>query len=246
MIKLLRFEWRKLWRQKSLYICFSIGLLLAALFIILGKVLTERFGLPFGSATESLLVMLPRSGFISLLGIYLAIFVCSDYSQHTIKNIYARGYSRTSVYLAKYLISLLVTLVVALVYWVFSLLFSLMLGAGVTGLTGVQWGSLALQLWVVVGLHGLYFGIAMLLGKTGGSVAINLFGIGLVFSILALLLSIFDIDFNIYDYDLESMLEALAGNKLNTGMVVRGLILPIVYAGIFNALGWWVSRRREV
>ena len=38
MIKLLQFEWRKLWRQKSLYICFGFGLLIVLLTILSLKI----------------------------------------------------------------------------------------------------------------------------------------------------------------------------------------------------------------
>ena len=256
MIKLLKFEWRKLWRQKSLYICFGIGLLISMLFIILGKVLDVRFGVGFGTAAGSLLVMLPKSGFMSLLGVYLALFVCSDFSQHTIKNIYARGYSRSAVYFAKYLISLGVAVAMALLYYIFSFFFTLMLGAGVGSLSGAQWGALALQLWILVGIHALYFGIAMMIGKTGGSVAINAIGISLVFSMIGLLISILDLNFNIDDYNLESLFQFVTGVQLNTTMgadvqltaslVGRSLILPVVYAGIFVGGGWLVNQRRDV
>ena len=256
MIKLLKFEWRKLWRQKSLYICFGVGLLIAALFIILGKVLENRFGVEFGTATGSLLGMLPKSGFMSLLGIYLALFVCSDFSQHTIKNIYARGYSRTAVYAAKYLISLGVALAMALLYLVFSFFFTLILGAPLGSLTGEQWAALVLQLWILVGIHALYFGIAMMIGKTGGSVAINVIGISLVFSIIGLLISILDIDFDIDAYNIESLFQFVTGLQIDTSampvvnletdLVVRSLVMPIVYVAVFVGGGWFVNRRREV
>lgn len=256
MIKLLHFEWRKLWRQKSLYICFSIGLLTSMLFIILGRVLSARFGVEFGTAAGSLLVMLPKSGFMSLLGIYLALFVCSDFSQHTIKNIYARGYSRSAVYFAKYLISLGVALAVALLYYVFSFFFTLMLGAPVGSLTGAEWGALALQLWLLVGIHALYFGIAMMIGKTGGSVAINAIGISLVFSAIGLLISILNFDFNIDEYNIESLFQFVTGMELTgnmgavvnltTSLVVRSLVLPVVYGLVFVGGGWFVNQRRDV
>ena len=256
MIKLLRFEWRKLWQQKSLYICFGVGLLVAMLFIILGKVLAVRFGVEFGTATGSLLGMLPKSGFMSLLGVYLALFVCSDFSQHTIKNIYARGYSRDAVFAAKYLISLGVAVAMAVLYLVFSFLFTLLLGTPVGHLTGEEWGSLALQLWIVVGVHALYFGIAMMVGKTGGSVAINVIGISLVFQIVGLLLSIMNIDFNVDAYNIESLFQFVTGLQINdmstavvnldTGLIVRSLVMPVVYVVVFVGGGWWVNRRREV
>ncbi len=247
MIKLLKFEWRKLLRQKSLYICFGIGLLVTVLFISLGKILAERIGFELnGSAVESMLIVISESGFVSLLGIYLAIFACHDFANQTIKNIYARGYSRTMVYFTKYLVSLGVTLAMALLYMVFSFLYCLVLALPVGTLTAAVFGTLALQLWVLVGMHGLFFGIGMMLGKTGGSVALNLFGISFGFSILELVFQIFDIKFSILDYNLEVVLSNLITTEFSQGVLLRSLLLPLVYGVVFVGLGYWLNRRRDV
>lgn len=246
MIKLLQFEWRKLWRQKSMYIIFSIGLLMCILFMLLGKILADVLHTSFGNATESMLVVLPNSGFVSLLGVYLAIFACADHSQQTIKNLYARGYSRSAVYFSKYLISLGLTMLVSIIYMVFSFFYSIILGASVSGMAAHMWGSLVLQFWVVWGLHGTFFGIGMLIGKTGGSVALNLIGMAFVFSILDLIIRIAKIDFQITVYDLENLMMTLEGAKLSVVELVRVLLVPVVYTVVFVGAGWLVNQRREV
>ncbi len=247
MIKLLKFEWRKLLRQKSLYICFGIGLLVTVLFVSLGKILAERLGVDLNAtAVDSMLQVISESGFVSLLGIYLAIFVCHDFGQQTIKNIYARGYSRTLVYFTKYLVSLGVTLAMGLLYMVFSFLFCLIIGIPVGTMTAAVWGTLALQLWVLIGMHGLFFGIGMMIGKTGGSVALNLFGISFAFSILELLFQIFNIDFSILDYNLEMVLSTLITTELSKTVILRAVLLPLTYAVVFIGLGYWLNNRRDV
>lgn len=247
MIKLLKFEWRKLLRQKSLYICFGIGLLVTTLFVTLGKILAERIGFDLnGSAVESMLIVLSESGFVSLLGIYLAIFACHDFASQTIKNVYARGYSRTMVYFTKYLVSLGVTLAMALLYMVFSFLLCLVLALPVGTMTAAVCGTLALQLWVLVGMHGLFFGIGMMLGKTGGSVALNLFGISFAFGILDLLFQIFNIKFSILDYNLEVVMASLITTDLTKTIILRALLLPLTYGVVFVGLGYWLNRRRDV
>ena len=57
----------------------------------------------------------------TVLAVFVGIFVCEDRVRGTIKNIYARGYSRTSVFLAKFIVSsatsvLLYWLVIAAIY----------------------------------------------------------------------------------------------------------------------------------
>ena len=113
MSKLLHFEWRKLWRQKSLYICFGFGLLI----IFLSVLSLKSFDIL--DTAMNMVYLALNNGFTVFLGIFIALFICQDYNQQTIKNIYARGYGRNAVFFSKYLISLFVTVLMALIYLVF-------------------------------------------------------------------------------------------------------------------------------
>lgn len=251
MSKLLQLEWRKLWRQKSLYVCFGIGLLIITMAIILDKLTNVLLGLVVVSdATSFLMIAVTGSGFASLLGIFLAIFVCSDFNQHTIKNIYARGYSRTAVYFSKYLISLAVTLVMTVLYMVYAYLFAVCLQFPLGNFSWEIWRSVLLQLWIMVGTHGLYFGISMAVGKLGGSVAINIVGIDLVFVLLQTVIAIIDLKlqsgFSIVDYNLENITLAVCNPVLSTEILIRSILMPLVYAVGAVGLGYLVNYRREV
>ena len=253
MNKLFKFEWRKLWQQKSMYIVFGIGLITITLMMILSKVMSVIADevMPSQNATEYMLSAIAGSSFISLLGIFIAIFVCADNHQHTIKNIYARGYSRDAVFFSKYLISLALSFAVVIIYMVYSFLLALVLGMHAATMPAHMWGSLALQFWVVFGLHGLYFGLSMMLGKLGGSIALNIFGVTVVFSLLALLISLIfarveNFNFSINDYQLSMIITTLLGKKLTTAQLVRALVMPLCYSGVFVTGGWLVNRRREV
>ena len=244
MIKLLQFEWRKLWRQKSLYICFGIGLGIIFLSLLSMKVFEA-----VGDATSNMIFTL-NSGFVAFLGIFIAIIICQDFSQQTIKNIYARGYRRSSVYLAKYIISLSATLLMALLYMSFGFILTLILGGEVGSLLAWQWGVLSLQLWALVGFHGLFFGVSMMIRVIGGAVALNLIGISFAFTILSLIFTLFEIDFNIMKFSLENLFSGLADtllqNQLPTQLLIRAILLPFAYVVIFVGLGWFINQRRDV
>jgi len=253
MINLLKFEFRKLWQSKSFYIVFSIGFISIIMYMLLAKIMFEIFHASL-NATVSMLSVLVISNFVSLLGIYLAIFVCSDYSQHTIKNIYARGYNRSAVYFSKYLISLFVSLLVAILYIAFGFLFVLISGGYVGSMPANMWGDLALQLWVVVGLHGLFFGISMMVGKVAGSLALNLIGVSVLFGLATLFFQIIKVDFNVMNYSLETILGGLSGDLsqmmstvgIEHSTLIRALVVPLAYVIIFVGGGWLVNRRRDV
>ncbi|MCQ2382146.1 MAG: hypothetical protein MJ054_02465, partial [Clostridia bacterium] len=110
--------------------------------------------------------------------------------------------------------------------------------------------TLVLQLWIMVGMHGLFFGISMAIGKTGGSVALNIVGVDLVFGILETILSIFklkfDFNFSIVDYNLENVLLAVMASDMSLKILLRSILLPLVYVVGFVGLGYWVNYRRDV
>lgn len=251
MNKLFQLEWRKLWRQKSLYVCFGVGLLIFSLAIMLEKLTNVFFDLTASSdATSFMLLVVTSSGFTSLLGIFLAIFACNDFNQHTIKNIYARGYSRTAVYFTKYLVSLMVTLAMTVLYMLFAYLFAVCLQFPLGSFSWQVWRALILQIWIMVGSHGLYFGLSMVIGKVGGSVALNIIGIELIFGVLETVLSIIklkvQIDFSIIDYNLENLMLVVVLPDLSQRVLLRSILLPLVYAGVFVGWGYWANYRRDV
>ena len=251
MIKLLKFEWHKVWRQKSLYICFGISLIISLLELLLLRVLAANLGDVIGDdlnflLSNYLLIMIPNSSFGTLLAIYLAIYSCHDHAQQTLKNIYARGYNRTAVYFAKYLVSLGITFIMALLSLVVGCVFGLMLNSSFGTISGALVGVLALQFWVLIGLHAVYFGTGMLIGKTGGSVALNLFGVSCVFAILSLILQIFKTDFNIELYDINMLMANLVDTNLSSATILRSIFVPLIYTVVFVWGSWYVNQRRDV
>lgn len=244
MNNLWRFEWRKIWRQKSLYLCFGIGLVINLLTAIAIKSFDGKM-----SACTALCNAL-NSGFLVFLGIYLAIYACHDHAQQTMKCIYARGYQRTTVYFTKYLISLCVTLMLALLYICFNFLITLILNGKVGSMNQLEVQSLLLQLWVIIGFHGMYFGVGMIISKVGGSVALNLIGIEFCFAILSTIFTILKINFDVIQLSMQGVFDAITmipfEGSLTTGLLLRSIFIPVSYIVIFIGAGWWLNQRRDV
>ncbi len=94
MKKLLKFELYKLKKTKSLYICSAIILALLLFSLLIRLILTKTWGeelMEKPSAVGSMLSSINSSDFILVVGIFIALYVCSDFSQHTIKNIFSRS-----------------------------------------------------------------------------------------------------------------------------------------------------------
>lgn len=106
MIRLLKFEFRKLRKQKSFYICtvFMLALLLLSAITMheLGDA-NAPFTISYGSAAEFTLNTLNGSNFIFISAVFTVLSVCDDYEQQIVKNIYAKGFTRSAVFAAKWI-----------------------------------------------------------------------------------------------------------------------------------------------
>ena len=106
MEKIIKFEFDKLFRQKSFYVCTIIVLGLTLLSAVsknvmlsseLGATIAKPDGWSYAASAVS------NSQLMMILGIFTAMFVCSEYDENTLKNIYSRGYGRIPVYIGKYI-----------------------------------------------------------------------------------------------------------------------------------------------
>ena len=200
----------------------------------------------------------------TVLAVFVGIFVCEDRVRGTIKNIYARGYSRTSVFLAKFIVSsatsvLLYWLVIAAIYLSGVIVFA-------TAPFEVQpqtvkgfWLLILGRTLVLLAANAGYFMISELIGSTGFSIAANMFAPSILNGILYLGLSfifyvfIKDPDFNRYDV-IESIIEywiyTLVMGGFRIDMKVDAYIWHVVASGayllIFGFLGWLIARKKEV
>lgn len=89
MNQLLRFEFRKLLRQKSYYICLGTSFL----FLFLNAVIAQQFSSGKGPAItgfDSLQGTIGGLSFTLLLSISVALFISDDYAGGTIKNVFAK------------------------------------------------------------------------------------------------------------------------------------------------------------
>lgn len=122
MLKLLKFEFHKLIRQKSTYICILIPFIFLFLGILINKLIYMNDNAQIPTTINILKISLATTNLTLILAIFIAINVTEDYTEQTIKNIYGKGYSREFVYLTKYIIIILYTLINVIIIYLSSLL----------------------------------------------------------------------------------------------------------------------------
>ena len=246
MGKLLKFEFRKITKQKSFYICFGIVFLLAVLNVVLTKSLSSESEEVIFSTGSMLVKSLSGSSFMMILGIFTALYVCDDYTNNTLKNIYAKGYTREKVYLSKYIMSVLVAVVMSLITMAITVALCSMNGA-TQDLQSSIIKSILSQIILVIAYQSLYFGVSMIFGHVGGSIAFNLVGPSLVVTILTLITSILKIDsLNISSFWLDSAFNSVTILNPSNEIITKGVIMGLIYIVIFCVGGLFLTKKKEI
>ena len=255
MKNLLRFEFRKLRRQKSFYISLII---MAAMILIAGisymillkyaDTLEEMAGgklLP-KSSVAFLLTFVSTSMFSMLSAIFASITVCDDYESQIVKNIFARGYSRTDHYFAK----LIYVFTTTTVMFLFALVVSAVAGVAFFGVEDITGRAVILLLGqYVVSMSGvaMSFAIAAAIKKLGAAIAANI----VVPIVIPLILQLGDSilalkDFKIQSIWADSFLTSLTDISVGTGRIVACILGSVAYVAVFVFAGYAASRKTEV
>ena len=257
MNDLLRLEFHKLKRSKSFYIILIIMLAFVVISMITTKLLAgladqineigAEFGETFSAAGESVLLGFLSAGNYSLLtAIFVAIVVCDDYESHIIKNIFARGYSRSDFYFAKFIYLIVATSVMFIISVSLSAVLSELL-FGINGDIGKIVLLISLQYLAAMAGVSLYFLISVAIKKLGGAIALNI----ILPSIVSLLLALADTavktdKFSFADYWFTSFTSTLSDITVGTTKIIVCAVLSVVYLLVFMLLGYKFNERTEV
>lgn len=251
MGKLLKFEFRKLFKSKAFYICAVIPIVL----VIFSGISASQFyidpetGKCIYELDEFLRYTFNSNMIVMISGIFTAIFLCEDDVSGTIKNIYAKGYSRESVFFSKYIVSLVALLI---------MLSSELLVAFLYGASHFEMSSnndlfvrLLGQIVVLISYHALFTAISMWLKKTGGAVALNILGpslVGLILGTVDIILKLKDKlnGFLFSNYWISTFFADFVSATLTTKVMVTAFVGSCIYIAVGIVLGFLASKKNEL
>lgn len=245
MGKLLKFELRKIFRGKILYICTAVSVLLVLIVALTSKFLASETEVTL--TTASLLKgCLSDMNVLLLSAIFISVYICEDFSLGTIKNIYGKGYTRNQLYFSKYIVSLISTLIMSVACLVICYLFGVIFCHDATIGKNVII-SLLLQLLLVISYSSLYYFVSMSIGKLGICLAINI----IAPTFLSLFLTLIDgltkwEKFHFTDYWLTNMFSAIKVSDVQSKYLWIAFIGGLIYIAITVVAGFFINRRREV
>lgn len=202
MSNVFHFEYRRLFRKLSFYICLGIMLMMVmyGLFTIgLTFMDSDMTGSYKVSAYQLVSYSISFSNLPMMLAIFTAIFVCEDRMRGTVKTIYSLGYPRTQLFVAKYTASLTATMIMTVASIALAILTAFILGADfapeptndgdifsfMTQNTVNVFLYGLYQITSAMALHSLYFMLSELIGRTGFSIVANIFTPTVVLAALA-------------------------------------------------------------
>lgn len=177
MFRLLNFEFRKLIRQKSFYICIGVMVLLLLFSAYTTELMTADSGIesPDLNGINYLMEAVSSSALFPVLAVFIPLFVCEDYVSGTIRNIITRGFSRLEIFVSKLIAVIVATVFMTAVCLAAAyLLGTVFWGRGDGSIGTEQIKILLCQLAVVIAYAALFFAISSTLQKVGGSIAICL------------------------------------------------------------------------
>ena len=258
MSELLRFEFRRLFRSRTFYVCLGVSfavIVLQLLILLATTAITDVYtdmqvAMPEYNAL-SLLKTSTLSEFSLIAAIFVTIFSTDDFSGDTIKNVCAKGYSREHIFFSKYLSTLAGCMIILLS----GMFFQFALGGLMFRQLGTAGQNFALSVLVIVllncGYHAIFFAIGYTMRKIGGAIVLAILGptmYELVASLFDLAISQFakiETSFRLADFTIGGQLVRMGAGDVPLSNVGWAVLTAAVFIGIFLAGSFFINRKRD-
>ena len=247
MRNLLMFEFHNLFHKKSLYVCAAVMIALLVLLDVAYWTIMQDYGVTYiVCVPEAMVYSLTDADVVMFAGIFISIYVCMDFQCGTYKNIYARGFSKESVYLAKFVAVFASMLIMYLAAMLTELICCWIL-FGFSEYVDANYALIFVtQIFFVLANAALVYAIGMSTRKTGITVVFALLTSSMVDLVLSLIDELLDVEgFLLSDYWLETISYDITSLYTDTGKLVLCLVLSILYAALFMEVGFVVYKKRE-
>lgn len=249
MLNILKSDLYKLRKSKAFHICTFLCaalavFMLAARYAEMNRTLTDpnSFSLEYvemmleisqqASGIWVVQDFLPMGFHIILVGIFVAIFISSEFSFGTIKNILSRGAGRIQVFLSKFIVCSIASLAMLFAFVIATLTTgSIIWGLdpyGVMTLSGVL-NMMSLQALLMVAFTAFFTFVSMTMRSNGGAIATNIMCFLVASMLLSAISALFGGVVDLSQYWLTTSVSSLATLTPESGDVIQGLIVAFVW-----------------
>ena len=252
--RLLKFERIKLFSSVSFYVVGGCMLSIGASSLVL-LCMMDSFLYGNGHGVDSLgytgiqlsHMVLTTCDFPLLMGILVAIGICTEYSGKTFKNIWSRGFTRAETFFAK----ILTYALAAIIYSIILVVITFLVGTAVFGPGEVNIYSFLVILVEIVGciaFSAVFSAVAFLFKKTAVAVVIAVAVPSLINTGVTLLDIYFEykkIDIHLSDYVLSGQLAKLYSMPTAKNLAIS-FILSFAYIVTAIVVGYFSMKKDEI
>lgn len=158
-----------------------------------------------------------------------------------------RGYTRTSVYFSKLIAAFSASVIFCFVTWCGAFIAGRIFFETGTGLDRNTIAALAAQLLTVFGYTALFFALAAIIKKTGGSIAACIVGPMLFAILFAAADSVINGEtIALSDYWLDGLFSGLMQPSVINRTVLLSALLSLAYAAVFTAVGCMFHKKSQL
>ncbi len=240
MLNLLKYQFRKLFRNVVFYIIIGLVLIqnVISIFDFTGK---DAYFVDYILRFDQYnLIMFGAAVFVPL-------FACGDYANGAVKTVFGKGYTRTQNFISKLIACLAANIMICGL----QIGLMLILGASVipnSGFTPKLAGEAAYMLFLFAfcecGFTCVFFGVSEVVGNPIIAVVVNFFG---MFLLTAILIGLsMAVSYDLSQWMLEAALTDLGTLPMTNKVVLKAWTFPVVYSAVFLGLGYLFALRREV
>ncbi len=261
MLNLLKGEFRKILKSKSIIIMFVILTVTSFLIIAVEKLSAELVlslgGAALGEETVEMPLdriinnSIPLSSLTTVLIVFLSLWNVSDYSSGCIRNMLSRGASRESIYFAKYIVSMVITIVATLFITIMNLAFNAMFFKITGGFNLEAFSIYMMEIVITLAQATAFFGVIMFFQKVALGIIINLVASNVFTAIFTIVDLVRDTvtetesSFDFVDLSLSTVLTRVATGSFDTSIILKMNLISLGYIVVFLLIGFFGSRKKE-
>lgn len=263
MINLLKVDFYKMFKARSFYV---IGAILTILAVsnsyLYAKLVLNTINESGMSSFAGFNLGFFNSFFANVQSVYVSIsifvvlFMCSEFSNGTIKNIATKGYRRENIYLSKFITSIVGSIIyIAFIALASYIPYFIVFGNKDTDVFNMPEHFMScffiLFLYIITYLS-INLLIASLIRKSGLSI-FGVFAMGLVATLIRLfdmfLKVVLESDFKLSNYTLSNNIQIL-GNSIDSGIASsdfsRIILVPVLFLVVSMAIGLFFFKKRDI
>lgn len=265
MRNIIKSDFYKLRRSKAFWICAALcavfGIFIVAAFHVEMQVdlaiqnpmdhdyVTALENSQNASAMWALAQFLPMNFNALIVGVFISVFVTSEFIYGTIKNTLSRGAGRMKVFLSKFIVCGAAAVVMQLLF-ISALLAasSAVWGFDPHGVStfGKLFGVILSQLLVILGFTALFTFISTALRSSGASIAANIMCATMISTLFSAFSLLFGAKIALNDYWIGGVVAKLAAVTPAPGDVTHGLIVTVAWGIASIAVGTTLFKKLDV